>query len=201
MIGLKNLKSDNKGFIAAEFAISLPLVIFLLYSLANVTLKAVQISKNQIADYVLETEIHDVISRITADARAADSVQFNPENQQVIFIFHTNAESGTNYTGYGDIYDTRRYIGTTTNDGHSHIVVKRVSQNLTTPITGGNYFGDTAVTKFQFSTPHENFVPAGFVPSKKILHIKLAMKSMVTGKEIEINTSVFMPGCRTIKGL
>ena len=68
-------KLNQRGFILAEFIIALPLLILLLYALGTLTLNSWKIAREQVADYVLETEAQEVIDRITQDARAAYSVE------------------------------------------------------------------------------------------------------------------------------
>ncbi len=180
---MKVFKSDERGFVAAEIAVSLPLVIFLLYSLATLTIKAVQISRAQIADYVLETEIRDVLERMTAEAKAAKSVEFT--KTQINFVYHTDLINNTD-AALSDLNDKRIYIFESS--GTKNIYSKRRTNNVTTPITGGNYFGDTEVLETDYSSPATN-----------LLRIKIKMKSKVTGREMTMTTAVFMPGCEVVR--
>ena len=190
--GLLNLRkilraADERGFLFAELAIALPLLILLIYSLANLTTKIFEVTRNQVADYVLETEIQDVIERISLDARAA--VSFTANNQAVnsdlggiTFFYNTLSDD---YRAAGILQESRRYTPNVTGSGKINMILKRRNDNyFTTPITGGNFFGDTKVTRFKFSEPRNN-----------VLHVTLEMQSLVSGRKIKISTAFFMPNC------
>ena len=189
LFGLRKIfrRIDEGGFLFAELAIALPLLMMLIYSLANLTIKIFEITRNQVADYVLETEVQDVVERISLDARAATLVKSNNHggnSNMADLIFYYNSVS-TSYVAAGIVRETRRYVPTFTNDGKNHMVVKRNDDSYhTTPVTGGNFFGDTRITLFKVSELSEN-----------VLHITLEMESVVSGRKIKIGTAVFMPNC------
>ena len=93
----RNKHSGGVGF--AEVAIALPLLILLLYGLATVGIKIFYVGKIQLADYVLEEEVHDVLSRLIYDARAAKFVDLNNEVNQIIFTYRTINEIQTKVAG------------------------------------------------------------------------------------------------------
>lgn len=184
-----SLKNGQKGFILAEFMIALPLLILLLYGLANMTMKIISLSREQMANYVLETEAHEVLRRITDDARAAYKVErrynSNERNfQDITFIFDTHQYDG--FVVFTDVRGQRRYAV-----DNSHVISKRDGWDiLTTPITGGNFFADTKVMKLKYSSP-----------SKNVLHITVEMQERITGQTVKLSTSVFMPGCKEMINL
>ena len=185
---------NSGGFVFAEFAIALPLLILLLYGLATVGLKIFYLGKIQLADYVLEEEVHDVLSRLIYDARAAKSVDItNPCT--VDFTYRTINEIRTNGgTVHGDVIadkeEKRVYLvaGKITEAG-SKIDYKRQISGAVNPITGENYFGETRVMEFKRTVD----------TSRKILHITLEMQSEVSTHKIKISTAVYMPGCEEFK--
>jgi len=189
-------KLNSGGFVFAEFAIALPLLILLFYGLATVGLKIFYLGKIQLADYVLEEEVHDVLSRMIYDARAAKSVDLS-NSLAPTFVYRTINEIKTklgtnNYgTAVGDVIadkeEPRVYmlVGELGKEG-SKIDYKRQTGNATNPITGDNYFGETRVIEFKCSLD-KNF--------KNVLHITLEMQSEVSGHKIKISTAVYMPGC------
>ena len=170
---------NQRGFVLIEFVIALPLLIFLLYALGNLTFTTAKIAREQVADYVLETEAQEVIDRITRDARAAKSVEIEKfhDFDEVILICHTNNNNS-------DVLYPRRYraLGSVYFNHQNDL-----SPN--NPITGKNSFGNTAVTDFKFS---KKFL------EKKILHITLEMKSDVTNQKVKFSTAVYMPACEEI---
>ena len=179
------MKLDERGFVLAEFVIALPLLIFLIYSLTQTTLKISQLAREQIADYVLESEIHDVVEKISNDARAAVEIEIKNKsaNEDIgEIIFH---KYNVVYSEMKNIRDTRRYVVDFVGDNKNHFVLKRMPEDnhFTTPITGDNFFGDTKVTYLKFDLNE----------AKKFLHISLEMKSQVTQRKIKINTAVYMP--------
>ena len=192
-----NKIKNQRGFVLIEFIIALPLLVLLIYALAQMIIHVSKLAKIQTAEYVLENEAHEILERITQDARAASSVEYveSSGKEILIFVFHTSAMSSTEYIV--DVRDTRRYIRYSkkieaTSSGHKpiyHIYAQR-QNSITSPITGENFLGNTSVEELKFS-----------VREKNILHISLAIKSMETERTIKINTSVFMPACEEIKGL
>lgn len=186
------LKNNERGFVLAEFVIALPLLIFLLYTLTQTTLKISQLAREQIADYVLESEMQDMLKRISNDARAAVKIEIHKnytssELDAIVFKeFGTIGNGGT----LSVVRDVRRYVVDFTESNKNHFVVKRLvtNTNFTTPVTGDNFFGDTKVTYLKFEMIRE-----------KVLHISLEMQSQVTKKKIKINTAVFMPALEELE--
>lgn len=188
---------NQRGFILAEFIIALPLLILLLYALGTLTLKTARVAREQVADYVLETEAQEIIDRITEDARAAKTTtvkkaaSYNTGKffHEIIFEYPTlNDEKVANYPEQyrWEIIDTRRY----TIDNY-HVIAKRAEDNYTSnPITGGNSYGETIVTQFDFSKSDTQ---------KNILHITLEMQNLVTNQKVKFTTAVYMPACENFK--
>ncbi len=182
-------KNGQKGFILAEFIIALPLLILLLYGLANMTLKIISLAREQMANYVLETEAHEVLRRITDDARAAYSVQrlIHDKNlEEVTFVYDVPKYDG--FVVFTDVRGRRRYVV-----DKGRVISKRdggFSYDIyTTPVTGGNFFADTWVDKLKFSSRSEN-----------VLHVAVEMHDNITRQSVKISTSVFMPGCKEKTG-
>ena len=199
-------KLNQRGFILAEFIIALPLLILLLYALGTLTLNAAKIAREQVADYVLETEAQEVIDRITQDARAAYSVEIkkssagiNSNLENIFFMCDslTATKEGTGINGeyivyYKRILDPRFYVvdnAETTDDKLFHVYFKRKDDEPTTPIIGGNSYGNTFVTQMTFS---EEFL------KKKILHITFEMQSAHRKQKVKFTTAVYMPACEEI---
>lgn len=188
------LKGHSGGFALIEFAIALPLLILLMYGLATVSIKIFQLGKIQLADYVLEEEVHEVLSRLIYDARAAKSVEAHNGAPTLTFTYRTINEKTTNGgIAVGDLINdkenNRVYIlkGTLGHEG-SKINYKRTTEYLGNPITGDNYFGETRVVNFTFDKPAAN-----------VLRVTLEMQSEISGHKIKISTAVYMPGCESFK--
>ena len=174
---------NQRGFVLVEFIIALPILILLLYSLGNLTLQIAKIAREQVADYVLETEAQEVIDRITHDARAAKSVEIKKfyDFDEVIFICHTNNPDKDNF--YDVLYPRRyRALG-------SIYFNRQDDTTPNNPITGKNSFGNTVVTDLNFS---RDFLP------QKVLHITLEMQSDVTKRKVKFSTAIYMPACEEI---
>ncbi len=180
-------RKNSGGFVFAEFAIALPLLILLGWGLATVSLKLFDVGKNQLADYVLEEEVHEVLSRIIYDARAAKKVTAENDAPTLIFTYRTIKEviplGGGIVKGdvIADCEENRVYM--LVND---KIHYKRQTTDPVNPITGNNYFGETRVTEFEFSKPAEN-----------VLHVTLELESEITHHKIKISTAIYMPGCKS----
>lgn len=191
---LNNIK-NQRGFVLIEFVIALPLLILLIYSLTQMIIQTSRIIKNQVADYVLQNEAHEILEQITRDARAACSVEYagNVKNETIIFVFHALTQNSTVPTA--DVRDTRRYIRHSKNytEPIYHLYAQR-QQTVTAPISGNNFLSDTSIEKLEFSTHASEGIG-------KILHISLEIKSMETERKFKVNTSVFMPACEEIKGV
>ncbi|MBQ6132330.1 MAG: hypothetical protein IJL12_08345 [Selenomonadaceae bacterium] len=187
------IKKRSGGFVFAEFAIALPLLILLMYGLAAVGMKIFYLGKIQLADYVLEEEVHDVLSRLIYDARAAKTVNIDKNLNTMEFTYHTTTTiltkfKGSSVTGtaVGDVIadkeETRMYIF-----ANSKMYYKRDYENFVNPITGDNYFGLTEVTEFK----------PEFDKERKILHVTLEMESEISLHKIKISTAVYIPGCES----
>ena len=186
---LGNKKFLSGGFVFAEFAIALPLLILLGFGLATVGAKIFELGKNQLADYVLEEEVHDVLSRIIYDARAAKIIVAVKDSSTLIFTYRTINEITKNGgTEIGDVIadkeEPRVYILSNEKIYYERGVIPR------NPITGDNYFGLTEVETFDFY-PDENY--------KNVLHVTLELKSVITDHKIKMSTAIFAPGCEELK--
>ena len=192
---LKKVRSG--GFVLVEFAIALPLLVIILYSLAMVSLNIFRLSRNQLANYVLEAEAQYAMERITDVARRAKEVKTYGDISKVKFVYHSVADTDYNepipdllhvkYRLYisRDVWETRYFRGyKKAGRDYPNLYAERQEESYTNPITGENYFGDTKL----------NYLHCTLDKPKKILHIELEMESLVTERKIKIATSVFMPG-------
>ena len=181
----------RKGFVLAEFAIALPLLILIGYGLALVGVKIFEQDKDQLADYVLDAEAQYVMERITHQARVAKEVHVNSRKNSVQFVYHTavNDRYDTVHS-VADVQETQYFIPHEESGVYVSLNAKRTNSTLRNPITGGNSFGDTQINSLQFRELENN-----------VLHIALEMESRVTHRKIKIATAVFMPGCDTKDGL
>ena len=188
-------KINSGGFVFIEFAIALPLLVLLMYGLASVSMKIFQLGKYQLADYVLETEAQYVMERITQQARAAREFERNVDGTENKFVYRTitekiegNKVDGKNMIVTADVLETQYFIiykkkGKVTPDLYAERRSTAEVSKPSNPITGDNFFGETAI----------NFLQCDVDPIKKILHVSLEMKSLVTPHKIKLNTAVFMP--------
>ena len=174
---------NQRGFVLVEFVIALPILILLLSSLVTLTLTAAKIAREQVADYVLETEAQEILDRITADAKAARSVEIGEyfDFEKIIFICHENRPDKVYIY---DILDRKIYRAL----GSIYFNHKE-DETPNNPVTGKNSFGNTIVTDLNFS--------GDFLP-KKVLHITLEMQSEVTKQKVKFSTAVYMPACEKI---
>ncbi len=193
---LSRIKNQS-GFVFVELAISLPLIILLMYGLANVGLKIFELSRNQLADYVLEEEAHYLLERITHQARAAKSVEAINSQNSAKFFYRTSAEDTDSHPALtiDDVWETQWYLAHTKKDSQGlkalNVHAKRKDDGIyLNPITGDNSFGKTTLVNLKFSELNEN-----------VLHITLEMKSLVTERTIKLSTAVYMPACETKSGL
>ena len=190
------MKSE-RGFVLIEFIIALPLIILLLYGLGAATMKIFSTAKFHVADYVLEVETQDALARITSDLRAASSVERKLNGKDIhtlivkyhgasTFYYETKNNRVSNDTKIFDIIDVRVYaVG-----GNYKLNAKRQNDgSYLNPINGGNFFGDTVVTRLKYTKLDE-----------KVLHVELEMESLVTGRSFKVATAVFMPACESMSG-
>ena len=171
---------SQKGFVLIEFVTALPLILILLYGLAETTLQIYRLSKVQAADYVLAIEAQDVLTRITDDLRAAksfDTQKISDDIEQIAIEYHTIKNDAFKII---DLTDTRVY----TVSNYKLHSKRRDTDLKSNPITGGNFFGDTSVTKLKFSKLDDY---------PNVVHITLEMTSLVTNEKIKLSTAVFMP--------
>ena len=186
-------RNNGGGFVVAEFAIALPLLILLMYGLATVSIKSFSLGRDQLADYVLEAEAQSVMEQIRQVARTAREVEISPGGGWVKFVYHVVKDGKSQIAWFNehivfinnDVLETQYFM--------LYAKSGRTSQNLyakrqldgryNNPITGDNYFGDTQI----------NFLHYKLDAAKKILHISLEMESLVTERKIKLDTAVYMP--------
>ena len=199
----------KNGFVLTEFVIALPLLILLLFSLGQITFQIFHFAKTQAANYVLQTEAQEILERISEDARAARTVEIkkavgNQEDIQEIFFnfnvtgnnlskdYFKNKSAKGFTTSRPDIlnliYTSRYTVAQISNHPYYVYAERQRNDAKLNPLSGGNFFGDTAVEKLKFSQP-----------SKNVLHITLELKSMVTEKKFKVSTSIFMPACEKLE--
>lgn len=189
------------GFVLAEFAIALPLLILLGSALAFVGIKIFEVGKSQLADYTLETDAQYIIEQITRESRTAKEVEITDvadKIQQLKIVYKTVGEHtgknnidemifGNDYPLYriADVWETRFFIPhKVTGEENFKLYSKRKDdENITTPIAGNNTIGETKINRLQYKLYED----------KKILHVMLELESLVTGRKIKLSTAVFMP--------
>lgn len=189
---------NEKGFVLAEFVIALPLLILLTYSFVFMVLNARDFRSTQAADYILEEEAHEILDRITKDARAAKKISLTTSDDRMNLEIKFHATSKETQREIPDIIDSRFYIlyakkYNFTEEGQEEIKHVYVHRQLvttpTSPLSGENSSADTTVEELKFT-----------VREKKILHISLKLKSLKTKRIFSVNTSVFMPDCEEVEG-
>ena len=181
----------QRGFVFVELAIALPLIILLVYGLAQVSLKIFELGRNQVADYVLEEEAHYLLERIAHQARAAQEVEAHNDWNSVKFIYGTSADNNLNVT-ISDVRETQWYLAHQKKDSQAiNLYAKRQNDgSYLNPITGDNSFGETTLVNLEFSELNEN-----------VLHITLELESLVTKRRLKLSTAVYMPACTKKTGL
>ena len=191
--------NNQKGFVLIEFVIALPLILMLLYGLAETTLQIYRLAKAQAADYMLAVEAQEVLTRITEDLRAAKSVTCYSSGvyaysegisdcDNIEIKFHTIKKDAAQII---DVIDTRVYTVAKVDTVHSSYIYRQHQNGYhSSPITGGNFFGDTEVTFLKYEK-------IGY----RTLHIALEMRSIETKNKIKLSTAVFMPACEKIEFL
>lgn len=191
MKNLFDLKIDEKGFVLIEFVIALPLIIFLLYGFTQTLLKGVEMSKIHAADYELEVEAQEVLARIVEDARAASYVKREVAIggmpiDKITINYHANKYDDGKII---DVIDTRIYTVAMTEGHGAYVYAQRQGGYHSSPITGGNFFGENVVTYLKYFKLGEN-----------ILYIILEMESLTTNQRIRLSTAVYMPACEKMQG-
>ena len=192
---------NQRGFVFIEFVIALPLLILLLYALGTLTLTTAKIAREQVQDYVLETEAQEIIDRITEDARAAETIEIKYSNgmtdrfENIFFMCNSITQikeiiqiEGEDVRYIRRVLDPRIYAVHSPNSGLYHVYFKRQNDNyFTSPIIGENSYGNTYVTQMKFS-----------VPAPKVLHITFEMQTQKRNQKVKFSTAVYMPGCKKI---
>ena len=193
-------KFSNGGFVLAEFAIALPLLILIGWGLAIVSVQIFRQGKAQLADYVLEEEAQYVMEQVTQQARVAKEIEikkFTEKIHQLKIVYQTLNERSevlqppdSNYYLFSlaDVSETQYYIPHKNAEKNFYDKLNAKRQELgalSNPITGNNYFGGTKINVLQYEVD----------AAKKILHVALELESLDTGRKLKLNTAVFMPAC------
>ena len=180
----------RSGFVFVELAIALPLLIVLMYTLANVGIKIFEQGEDQLADYTLDEEAHYLLERIVQQARAAEAVDAYNSSNSVKFVYRTS-DDGSLLT-VDNVRETQYYLAHQNNDTLAiNLHAKRQRDGtFSNPITGDNSLGLTTLVNLEFRELNPN-----------VLHITLEMKSLVTDRHIKLTTAVYMPACESKSGL
>ncbi len=198
---MRQNKIHSGGFVLVEFAIALPLLILVLCALGHVSISIYKLGKDQLADYVLESEARYVMERITQVARTAKEIELEGRGSNDIkIIYHAVADAtdesywfdlNSDYVNEEgifadkDVLETQIFVSHKKDDrDYINLYAQRQDGYYNNPITGENFFGDTKLNHLDFDLDED----------KKILHISLEMESIVTEHKIKIATAVFMPG-------
>lgn len=195
-------KKISGGFVLAEFAIALPLLILLVWGLATVSIQIFRLGRDQLADYVLEAEAQYAMEQITQEVRVAEEIKitkFTTNIHQLKIIYQTlNNIPGTSEEkisasgGYYYLYifpavrETQYFIPHKVAEKNFYDTLNAKRQEtgaLSNPITGGNSFGETKINVLRYELD----------AAKKILHITLELESLITEHKIKLGTAVFMP--------
>ena len=172
-----NIKSDERGFVALELAIGLPLIVIMLGLFSNLFINNWQRCKFIVADFILQQDMESALARIASDARMAYDVIL-PNSGELIFKHHTmiskakveNTEETKNGKPWYKLKDGKIY-----RNGES------------SPMTGNDSIARTYVSKFEFKqVPGHN----------KLLYIRLEARSLVSNHKLVLTTEVFMKGYR-----
>ena len=191
----RQLKARS-GFVFVELAIALPLLILLMYTLANVAVKIAEQGRDQLADYVLEEEAHQLLERIVRQARAAKEVEPRNGSNGVKFVYHATIDENRDTENppaltVEDVLETQYYLAYQKSDSQAiNLYAEHQDKVFVNPITGDNSFGETSLVKLEFRERATN-----------VLHITLEMKSLVTDRIIKLSTAVYMPACESKPGL
>ncbi len=189
-------KIRSGGFVFVEFAIALPLLILLLCGLGKVSIEIFRLGRDQLADYVLESEAQYVMEKITQEARAARIIEVDNTLHKIKIIYHAvddnnellefNGGSEDVYYLFSDkdIWETRFFFHLKNKEAVKLYAKRNDDGRYNTPTTGENSFGETQITSLTYALDEE----------KKILHIELEMESLETRHKIKIATAVFVPG-------
>ena len=190
---------NQRGFVLIEFIIALPLVALLIYALAQMIIQLPKFSTSQAADYALENDAHEILTQITRDARAATyaKVRRAVGNEELYEIFFYYSVLSTTSGQIVNLKTPHRFtVGATETHGYQVYAERLEDGAKRNPISGGNFFADTTVTKLKFST-HKSDVDEDKIG--KLLHITLEVQSISTDRKFKVSTSVFMPACEEIE--
>lgn len=168
---LHSFKLNECGFVFAELAIGLPLIIILLLSLNSIFVNAWTSCKYIFADFILQQEIEFVMNRIVTDAQMAYKI--DTSNNKLRFYQHTMPSINKIQDRAGGKPWYKLKNGTIYYNGE------------TSPITSGNYLSSVIVRKFEYYQKNDH---------PKLLYIKIEAESIQTNHRIILTTEVYMRG-------
>ena len=172
-----SIKSDERGFVALELAIGLPLIVIMLGLFSNLFINNWQKCKFIVADFILQQDMESALARIVEDARIAYDVTLS-NSGELTFRHHTMVSKAK-------VENTEE-----TRDGKPWYKLKdgKIYRNgESSPMTGNDSIARTYVSKFEFKqVPGHN----------KLLYIRLEARSLVSNHKLILTTEVFMKGYR-----
>ena len=180
------IRINERGFIFAELAIGLPLIILMLWSMGHLFVGTWTTCRNLIADLTLQMEVRDAMSRIVDDMRSARKLSWDG-TLTINSYFDGNdeiLEDDTKVVARRPIFYTRDWE--TDDDGKNRIHLYRKRQKFAAndqPLTGQDMLSKTHV--MQFSCVEEK---------PRLWRITLKARSDVSGHEFMIKTAVYAEG-------
>lgn len=173
-----------------------------MYGLTIVSVNIFQLGKEQLADYVLETEARYVMELITQKARVAKEIEAYNSINKIKIVYHAvddnddyyrfnKSEPAKRYWLFSDkdVLETQYIFPRDSSEGHRNLYAERQESGNSNPITGENFFGKTHLISLQYDDRDKD---------KKILRIELEMESLMTRHKIKIAAAVFMPSCESL---
>ena len=175
---------NERGFIFAELAIGLPLIFMMLWSMGNLFSSTWTTCRSVIADFTLQMEVRDAMSRIVDDMRTAQHIVWDGKLEIDHYIAGNN-EIVVSRAASG-VPESRRpffYYRSQNDDGQLCIYRQRQKYAKSDPITGGDLLSKTNV--IQFSVNEEK---------TRLWSITIKARSEINGHEFKLVTRVYAGG-------
>ncbi len=137
----------QRGFILAEFAIGLPLLMLGLWAMGHLLSSTWTTCRHLIADFTLQMEVRDAMSRIVEDMRAARSLEWDGVLSIDVY-YDRGGEIIESAVGSNTARRPIFYYRSTNDEGRFCIYRQRQKNEKSMPITGSDLLSDVEVKKF-----------------------------------------------------
>ena len=176
---------NERGFIFAELAIGLPLIILMLWSMGHLFVGTWRTCRDLIADLTLQMEVRDAMSRIVDDMRSARHLEEYSNGVKIDSYLISGSEITKTVEPGAENRLPIYYYRDQNPDGRFCIYRQRRNGAKSDPITGGDILSDVSIERFK----------CGKIEGKaRLWTVTIEAVSLISNHRFRLQTAVYAGG-------